>query len=154
MKPINTFAATPMNTLQQVPIQAGLFTDHPTSPQLIGGCCTQCGRFHFPVQANCPYCAALSVEPTPLSRRGSLWTWTIQTFAPPVPPYRGPVEDFVPFGVGYIELPEGLRVQGRLTVNDPEQLSIGMPMELTLQAFGVDEEGREVLIYAFAPAAA
>ena len=48
-----------------------------------------------------------------------LWTWTLQTFPPPVPPYPRPVDDFVPFGVGYIELPEGLRVQGRLTVNDP-----------------------------------
>ena len=63
-------------------------------------------------------------------------------------------DDFVPFGVGYIELPEGLRVQGRLTVNDAAQLKIGMPMELTLEPFGRDEAGREVLVYAFAPVAA
>ena len=143
-----------MNTLQQVPIQDGLFTWPSPAPQLIGGRCTECGQFHFPVQANCPHCAALSVDATPLSRRGTLWTWTLQTFAPPVPPYRGPVDDFVPFGVGYIELPEGLRVQGRLTVNDPAQLAIGMAMELTLAPFGLDEAGREVLIYAFAPVAA
>jgi uncharacterized OB-fold protein len=143
-----------MSTLLQVPIQDGLFTWPSAAPQLIGGRCTQCGQFHFPVQANCPHCAALSIDATPLSRRGTLWTWTLQTFAPPVPPYRGPVDDFVPFGVGYIELPEGLRVQGRLTVNDPAQLAIGMPMELTLAPFGLDDEGREMLIYAFAPVAA
>ena len=143
-----------MNTLQQVPIQDGLFIWPSPAPQLIGGRCTVCGQFHFPVQANCPHCAALSVDATPLSRRGTLWTWTVQTFAPPVPPYRGPVDDFVPFGVGYIELPEGLRVQGRLTVNDPAQLAIGMAMELTLAPFGIDDEGREVLVYAYAPVAA
>ena len=143
-----------MSTLEQIPVQDGLFTWPSAVPQLIGGRCTECGAFHFPVQANCPHCAALSVERTPLSRRGTLWTWTVQTFAPPVPPYRGPVDDFVPFGVGYIELPEGLRVQARLTVNDAARLKIGMAMELTLEPFGRDEEGREVLVYAFAPAAA
>jgi len=144
-----------MTTLQQVPVQDGLFTWPSAAPQLIGGRCAQCGGHHFPVQANCPHCAALSVERTPLSRRGTLWTWTVQTFPPPVPPYRGPVDDeFVPFGVGYIELPEGLRVQARLTVNDAAQLKIGMPMELTLEPFGRDEAGREVLVYAFAPVAA
>ena len=139
-----------MNT-HQIPIQDGLFTWPSAAPQLLGGRCTQCGAFHFPAQSNCPHCAAEHVEPTPLSRRGTLWTWTVQTFTPPVPPYRGPVDDFAPFGVGYIELPEGLRVQGRLTVNDPARLAIGMEMELTLQPFCLDEQGREVLIHAFAP---
>ena len=137
----------------QVPIHDGLFTWPSAAPQLIGGRCAQCGGWHFPVQTNCPHCAAERVAPTPLSRRGTLWTWTVQTFAPPVPPYRGPVDDFVPFGVGYVELPEGLRVQGRLTVNDPARLAIGMPMELTLEPFGRDPAGREMLVYAFAPVA-
>jgi uncharacterized protein len=143
-----------MNALQQVPIQDDLYTWPSPVAQLIGGRCRRCGGLHFPVQANCPHCSELSIEPTPLSRRGTLWTWTVQTFAPPVPPYRGPIDGFVPFGVGYVELPEGLRVQGRLTVNDPARLRIGMEMELTLEPFGLDDEGREVLVHAFAPVAA
>ena len=40
-----------------------------------------------------------------LARRGTLWAWTTQSFPPP-PPYAGPTgKDFVPFGVGYVELP-------------------------------------------------
>ncbi len=35
-------------------------------------------------------------------------------------------------GVGYIELPGEVRVEARLTVADPDELRIGMPMELTL----------------------
>jgi uncharacterized OB-fold protein len=120
----------------------------------VGGHCSACSGWHFPPQENCPHCAAMAVERKPLSRRGSLWTWTVQTFPPPVPPYRGPVDDFVPFGVGYVELPEGLCVQGRLTVNDGARLRIGMPMELTLEAWGRDEQGRTLMGYAFAPAAA
>ncbi len=140
-----------MTTFEPIPIQDGLFTWPSDKPQLIGGHCAECGGWHFPVQDNCPHCAAMTVQPAPLSRRGTLWTWTIQTFAPPVPPYRGPVEDFTPFGVGYVELPEGLCVQGRLTVSDASKLKIGMPMELTIEPFGVDDEGRAVLSYAFAP---
>jgi uncharacterized OB-fold protein len=41
-------------------------------------------------------------------------------------------EAFEPFGVGYVELPGEVRVEARLTENDPRRLRIGMPMELTL----------------------
>ena len=143
-----------MNTLSPISVQEGLFTGPSATPQLIGGQCSECGGWHFPAQDNCPHCAGLSVARRPLSRRGTLWTWTVQTFAPPVPPYRGPVEDFVPFGVSYVELPEGLRVQARLTVNDPSRLSIGMTMELTLEPWYRDDLGRQVMGYAFAPVAA
>jgi len=144
-----------MNINSQVPVQEGLFSWPSQAPQLTGGHCSDCAGWHFPVQDNCPHCASLAVRRQPLSRRGTLWTWTIQTFAPPVPPYRGPVkDDFVPFGVGYVELPEGLRVQARLTVNDEAQLRIGMPMELTVEPWYVDAQGRQVLGYAFAPQAA
>jgi uncharacterized OB-fold protein len=143
-----------MTTVETVPIAEDLFTGSAAAPRLLGGHCTECGGWHFPVQANCPHCAGLNVERTPLRPRGTLWTWTIQTFAPPSPPYRGPAGDeFVPFGVGYIELPEGLSVQARLTVNDGARLAIGMPMALTLEPFGVDEQGRPVTGYAFAPMA-
>ena len=71
-----------MNVPAQIPVAEGLYTGTAEAPQLLGGHCTACGGWHFPAQTNCPHCAALAVERTPLSRRGSLWTWTIQTFAP------------------------------------------------------------------------
>jgi uncharacterized OB-fold protein len=86
-----------------------------------------------------------------LSRQGTLWSWTIQCFAPKSPPYA--VEDadaFEPFGVGYVELPGEIRVEARLTVADPERLRIGMPMELTLiPAPGAEQSG--VVTFAFRP---
>ena len=88
-----------------------------------------------------------------MSRRGRLWSWTIQRFPPPVPPYTGPAEreSFVPFGVGYVELPEGIRVESRLTLNDPAQLEIGMEMELGIEKFLEDEQGNDVVAFVFAP---
>jgi uncharacterized OB-fold protein len=107
----------------------------------------------FPAQASCPNCCLEDIETIMLAKRGTLWTFTVQGFYPKSPPYAGPEtkETFVPFGVGYVELPDKVRVQGRLTENDPEKLKIGMEVELVIQKFKDDEEGNEVMIYAFKP---
>lgn len=142
------------NEMQQVPIAEGLFTWPSSAPQLIGGRCSACGAIHFPKQDNCQACAGREVEAVTLSRSGKLWTWTVQNFVPPIPPYTGPVDDFKPFGVGYIELPDGVIVEGRLTESDPARLKIGMEMELVLEPFKLDAQGRQIVSYAFAPVAA
>lgn len=102
-------------------------------PRLIGSQCERCGTVTFPRQRSCPRCTSEDVRPRTLATRGALWTWTIQCFAPKAPPYlEGAVEEFEPYGVGYIELPGEVRVEARLTESDPGRLRIGMPMELTL----------------------
>jgi uncharacterized OB-fold protein len=85
-----------------------------------------------------------------LSRRGRLWAWTTQEFPPPSPPYTGPTGDaFVPYGVGYVELADGVRVETRLTRMDG--LEIGIEMELVVVPFRTDDEGNEVVTFAFRP---
>jgi len=87
-----------------------------------------------------------------LARRGRLWAWTTQSFPPPSPPYTGPAgKDFVPFGVGYIELGGEVKVEARLTESDPARLAAGMEMELELVPFRTDEDGNEIVTFAFAP---
>jgi uncharacterized OB-fold protein len=85
----------------------------------------------FPRQGSCARCTAEDVRERLLSPRGTLWTWTVQCFPPKSPPYAGG-KDFEPYAVGYVELPGEVRVETRLTGVDPEELKIGMPMELTL----------------------
>jgi uncharacterized OB-fold protein len=105
---------------RQIPIADGLFTGPPDAPQLVGSRCTRCREVSFPKQSSCPACTGDSTEEILLARRGKLWTWTIQRFPPP-PPYIGDAERFEPYGVGYVELPEGVRVEARLTTADPER---------------------------------
>jgi uncharacterized OB-fold protein len=136
----------------QVPIKEGLYTWPAAEPQLIGSRCQDCGEVTFPKQEGCPNCTSEATEEILLSRRGTLWTWTIQRFPPPAPPFAGDRESFVPFGVGYIELAEGIRVESRLTENDPEKLAIGMEMELCIEKFKDGEDGTELMTFAFAPA--
>jgi uncharacterized protein len=114
------------------PVAEGLFTVAGGLPRLIGSQCAKCGVVAFPKQASCPKCTSLEVAERLLARRGTLWSWTIQCFAPKSPPYAGEPDTFEPFGVGYVELPGEVRVEARLTEADPRRLRIGMPMELTL----------------------
>ena len=137
----------------RVPIDAGLFAGALESPRLRGSRCGACGETTFPAQQGCPSCTAQGCDEVELSPRGTLYTWTIQRFPPPVP-YAGDTENFVPFAVGYIELPEGVRVESRLTESDPSRRSIGMEMELAIEPFAVDDEGRDIVTFAFAPVAA
>ena len=142
----------------QVPVADGLFTWPDESPQLIGSHFPESGVVTFPRQSSCPRTSSTVVEDVLLPRRGRLWSWTIQGFLPKSPPYAGreTPQTFVPYGVGYVELESrdgGVIVESRLTENDPDRLRIGMPVELVIVPFTTDDEGREVVTYAFAPVA-
>ncbi len=131
-----------------VPVAEGLLAGSAKAPVLVGSECRRCGVVAFPRQGSCAACTSSDVRERGLARRGTLWTWTIQCFQPKSPPYAATAEDFEPFGVGYVELPDELRVEARLTEADPARLRIGMPMELVLvPAPG----GGDALTYAFRP---
>lgn len=132
---------------------------HPTSgslsggptigpPVLAGSQCTWDATLVFPFQESCPRCSGRDVGVVALPTSGTLWSWTVQHFAPKVP-YRGPVEDFVPYPIGYVDLGP-IIVQGRLRVADAD-LWIGMPMELGWLPAWTEPDGSAVLTYAFAP---
>ena len=125
------------------------------NPQLIGSTCAKCGATAFPVQQWCPKCSAPGMSEVLLPRQGTLVAWTTQGF-PPGAPYKGPTgKDFVPFGVGLVQLgleqEAVIRVEGRLTENDPAKLQFGQRVELTMIPFTTDEEGNEVITFAFQP---
>ena len=133
----------------QVPIAPDLFAWLDDGAHLVGSKCLECGEVRFPANSFCPQCCKETTENIPLSQRGRLYSFTVQRFKPP-PPYRGP-EPFEPYGVGMVELPEGLRVTSLLAESDPARLRVGMELELVVSKFFEDEEGREVLAYRFKP---
>ena len=140
--------------MTQKPIVEGLFTWPSDEPHLIGSRCLECGQLAFPRQNACQSCSSTSVEEVELDNRGTLWTFTTQSFAPKEP-YAGPEDpdaEWVPYGVGYVDLGD-LRVEGRLTEADPAKLKFGMECEVVLIPFGTDDEGNEIVNYAFAPVA-
>lgn len=121
------------------------------NPQLVGSHCADCDATVFPAQPRCPNCSGDRMSQTLLPRTGTLVAWTTQGF-PPGPPYLGPTgKKFVPFGVGLVQLGDAVRVEGRLTENDPEKLEFGMPVELIMIPFATDADGNEIITFAFQP---
>ncbi len=140
--------------MDQVPIKDGLFTWPAAEPRLLGSRCVSCGAYTFPAQSGCPRCAGTDMESVELSRRGTIWTWTTQEFLPKAPPYAGPetAETFEPYYVGYVELAGELRVESRLVGFEDAAPRIGQQVAMVVVPFKTDEDGREVMVYAFGPA--
>jgi uncharacterized OB-fold protein len=142
-----------VSNVKRVPVAEGLFTGPDERPRLIGSRHRATGVVTFPFDPSSD-----EVEQIELSRTGRLFTWTTQQFVPPSPPYTGGTDAkaFMPYAVGYVELSEGILVEGRLTESDPERLAIGQEMEVVIVPFrteaATDEEGaREIVTFAFAP---
>ena len=93
------------------------------------------------------------MESLELSPHGTVWGFTVQRFAPKAPPYVVPDGGFVPFAVGYVELPGALIVEAPLTDVAFTDLAIGMPVELAIVPLRTDPDGTVVTTYAFRPAA-
>ncbi|MEB8340207.1 Zn-ribbon domain-containing OB-fold protein [Streptomyces endophyticus] len=97
---------------------------------LKGSHCSGCSVTVYPADESCPRCGGPAADAV-LSGAGTLWTWTVQRYAPKSPPYKEPPGGFVPFALGYVELDEGVRVAAVLDVgdiDDPDAVRIGMPL--------------------------
>lgn len=87
-----------------------------------------------------------------LPRRGTLWTFTTQEFLPKEPYASGETQEtFRPYGVGLVQLGDEVRVEARLTESHADALHIGMEVELDVVPFRTDDDGTEVVTFAFRP---
>lgn len=110
---------------------------------LIGSRCRTCGAHFFPVREACAGCLSQELETVPLSTEGVLYTYSIVRQSTP--------EFEVPYALGYVDFPEGVRIMGQLSGIAFEDITIGMPMVLALEPFGHDEEGNALTGYRFQP---
>ena len=135
----------------QIPIKEGLFTGSLSAAEqvrLMGSRCKNCSEISLGKQQTCPNCGGVDLEGIPLSRRGKLWTYTVIRHKPPGD-YKGP-NPFVPFGLGLVEIPEGIRVLSPIQC-DPEKMKVGMELELEVFPLFTDENSSEVMAFRFRP---
>jgi len=129
------------------PVVEGWFTTDP-DPHLIGQRCDACATVVFPPLADrcpSPRCRSTDLSPTPLSRRGTVWSYTNAAYQPPSP-YRAATDPYVPFGIVAVELDaEQLVVLGQLADGyDLDQLSVGQTVELVVETLLDDGEQHEL----------
>jgi uncharacterized OB-fold protein len=137
------------------PAVEGWFTDDAEPPRLIGTRCRSCGTYFFPRETfSCrnPACASSQLEEVQLSRRGRLWSYTNNCYAPP-PPFVAS-DPFQPYAVAAVELEkERMVVLGQVEAGVAvEDLEVGMEMELTVGTLYQDAE-REAVIWKWRPVA-
>lgn len=137
--------------MAQKPLQDGLFDWPSADPRLIAGRHRETGEIVFPAPDNDEVWERIR-----LGTSGRLWTYTVQRFAPPSPPYhrQETPESFTPFAVGYIELPGEVRIEARLTGVDVDSIEIGAEYELTFDTLCQDEAGDDIIAFFFRPVGA
>jgi uncharacterized OB-fold protein len=112
------------------------------APCLLAGRCAACEQLSFPAAAGCPHCGETDLTLAPLARRGMIFSFTIVRFCPPG--YAGPV----PYAVGVVELPDGIRVASTLLADSLNDLAIDAGVHFRVIEIPTAEG--PVLSYAFA----
>jgi uncharacterized OB-fold protein len=116
-------------------------------PHLLGDRCTSCGTYVFPPTAPfCPNpgCEGTEFDRVPLSRRGRVWSHTVNRYQPP-PPYVA-ADPFLPYGLAAVELDdEKLVVLGQVAGDAESPLAVGTEVELVLDTLFEDDSTRYVV---------
>lgn len=126
-------------------IEEGWFKDFGEGLALVGGRCRSCGKIVFPVKPVCPACFDPEQEEIPLNKTGKLHTFALSCMGPPG------IEK--PYVIGFVDLPEGIKLFSLLTQCEPwdEVLKVDMEMEMVVETIRRDEDGTEIIGYKFRP---
>lgn len=140
---------------KRVPAIEGWFRMNDAEPSLLGVRCSACRTIYFPREAFCrnPECEGGTLEETPLSRRGKLWSWTDNRYAPPLP-YMAR-DPFEPYTVAAVELEaEKMVVLGQVVREaGAASFRVGQSMELVLDTL-FEDDANEYIVWKWKPVAA
>ena len=110
---------------------------------IIASECADCQKRVFPPTDLCPECLGENMTRFPLSRRGTLYSWSVVHAAP---------KDWrLPFVAAYVDLPEGVRVFAHMVDVDPVALVMDMTVEVCMAKLGTDAAGAPLESYSFVP---
>jgi uncharacterized OB-fold protein len=132
---------------QRIPAVEGWFTTG-AEPALLGTRCTACGTVFFPRATGfCrnPACDGSELVEVPLSRTGTIWSFTDARYQPP-PPYIA-ADPYEPFALAAVELADEQlvvlgQVAGGVTV---DQLRAGQEVELVVETLFEDDDAEHLM---------
>jgi len=105
---------------------------------LVGEICPTCRQRLFPPRDICPHCGGPAKTALPMSGRGAVYSYSLVHSAP------AGFEAYEPYVVALIKLEEGPLVTAQLTDVEPDEVTIGMPVEMVTRK--LCEDGDEGLI--------
>lgn len=101
--------------------------------QLVFQKCKKCGSYLHPPRPMCPKCQAplAEMEWVPSTGKGKVYSWVT---------YRRPEHRAfkVPYSVVLVELEEGVRMVSNMIDCKPEEIQIGMPVEVVFEDLAED----------------
>jgi uncharacterized OB-fold protein len=117
------------------------WTEEDGAVRLHGSKCAHCGAVAFPPHPSCPGCGADGGQDSVrLSSVGTLYTFSEIHIAP---------KGFAtPYAVGYVDLPEGVRLFGQIEAKASE-LALGQQVAVMLGPVRTDASGGTVVSYKF-----
>ena len=104
---------------------AGEFYDYCKKHELRFQHCTNCGTWRHVPRDMCAKCGSFAWEWANSSGKGKLFSWTT-AMQPMLPQFA----DLVPYSPVVIEMDEGVRLVSWLTNVPPEELRLGLPVEV------------------------
>ncbi|MFP4394060.1 MAG: Zn-ribbon domain-containing OB-fold protein [Anaerolineales bacterium] len=114
--------------------------------RLEGEVCDHCDAVIFPPRDICPECHQPAKTEHTLSGRGEVYTYSIVNHGP-----EG-FEQYVPYTVALVKLEEGPMITAQLTDVAPDEVQIGMPVEMVTRRLRVQgDEGTISYGYKFRP---
>ncbi len=138
-------------TTQRAPVVEGLFSEGPDGARLLGSRCATCNVPYFPKSPFCrnPDCDDSRMEDARSGPRGTVWSCSVQNYPPPPPAVYD--EPYAPYALGVVDLTDGLRVVGRMAVDDPESVKVGGKVELVIERLCTEANGTERTTWMFRP---
>ncbi|HTR63308.1 MAG TPA: Zn-ribbon domain-containing OB-fold protein [Candidatus Binataceae bacterium] len=90
--------------------------------------CRACGELRFHPRAQCTECLSPRTEWVRCSGRGKIYTFTT-TYQNPLPGFR----ESLPYIMAWVELDEGVKMLTNVVECRPEEVKIGMPVEVVYE---------------------
>ena len=128
--------------VNRIPISDGVLTEGPDGGRLVANRCKSCGQVFFPKVDSCFSCFGKDMEDIILGHRGKLYSYTIG--------YMPSMHFEPPYAIGYVDMPESVRIFAPLKMVKDKPFKVGMEMEVVIEELWREGE-KQIIGYRFRP---
>ncbi len=109
----------------KIPGVHAVWREAPSNISLYGSKCRTCGTVQYPAERICTQCQTIeNMEPRKMSRKGAVFTYSMD--------YLGPTPDS-PMVLAVVDFDDGGRGLFVMTDRDPNEIKVGMTIELSFR---------------------